>query len=65
MSKKLTYPEVKILFDATMDGLFNDATKMVHGWDRGEFFEALLVEMMGAYEEETYDIALQAPSSIQ
>ena len=66
MAKKLSYIEMRNLFDTTIDNyIFNVLVKVGHGWNKNEFLECYKQEILAEMDEETYDIAIQAHTTIQ
>jgi len=45
--------------------LFSEEAVSLHKWSKEDFLLALYEEIHAEYEEETYDIAIQAPNSLQ
>lgn len=65
MADRVSYNVMKQFFDSKMEEMFLPATKDVHGWEKQDFIDALHAEIHAEYEEETYDIALEAPVMLQ
>lgn len=79
MSNKMSYPQFKAVYSAYCEEmrkvLFIDNNDL-HGWSEEEFFnmfdaeyskthQQFINEYNEIYNEETYDIAIQAPTTIQ
>jgi hypothetical protein len=66
MTSKIPYVTMRAMFDKMIDSaLFSDEAKSLHQWEKEDFLVSLYEEIHAEYEEETYDIALEAPSSLQ
>jgi len=57
---------MRSMFDKMLEStLFSDEARSLHGWEKQDFLDMLYADIHAEYEEETYDIALDAPSSLQ
>ena len=66
MKKKLSYIEMRNLFDKTIDSsVFDILSTALHGWKKNEFLECYMDDIAGQMDEETYNIAIEAPTTIQ
>ncbi len=62
MSNKLSYAEIKFVFNKALDGVFNDEAKIVHGWTKEEFLDCFRVESMCDMDEE---LSFAVPTSME
>ncbi len=65
MSDKIPYVQMKLVFEEMMNSTFGEMGKLVHGWSKDEFLANYKEEMIAETEEETYDIVLTAPNTLQ
>ena len=62
---KVPYPAMKQIYDAMASSVFVGEAKLIHGWEMNDFMEIYKQEIIAEAEEETYDIAIIAPSTLQ
>lgn len=66
MTDKIPYVQMRTIFENLMDQfLFNAESINFHGWNKEEFLGFLEQEFAASADEETYDIAIEAPTTLQ
>lgn len=62
--KKIPYYQLRSIVEVMILKVFEDQT-VSGGWTVDEFLEAYGAELASRLEEETYDIAISAPTMLQ
>lgn len=66
MTDRIPYVKMKVIFDNLLNQmLFSDEAKSFHGWEKNDFIVFLEDEIIACANEESYDIAIEAPELLQ